>query len=307
MESALCECSCSEFRPDYRPAVDNIRKAKSAARNFTGSEGANIGQYWRDKVLTPYSRRIMTKPTDKLIALTAAASQLQSEFGATYLAGLWKEDLISELLWYVEHFRVARDRPSTRQENFYAPTWSWVSVDAPMSWHPFSSNQDIQEPLARVLAAFTHPSTINPFGPVSDGQVKLSAIAQPAIARYDDARGEWTICITGIGECPSELRFDTPLRVTLVKEQGTQMERVSARRLRRGENEEDQISEIAVTAVPLLLAKYSREENWFIEGLILKESLTRIGFFERLGYFYLYSFLDDSHIRVMERREIVII
>ncbi|KAK2609863.1 hypothetical protein N8I77_003340 [Diaporthe amygdali] len=307
MESTHCECSCSEFRPDYRPAVDNIRKAKAAARYFTGSKGANIGQYWRDKVLTPYSRRFLTKPTDKLIALTAAASQLQSEFGVTYLAGLWKEDLILELLWYVAHFRVAIDRPSMRQENFYAPTWSWVSVDAPMSWHPFSSNQNIQEPLARVLEAFTHPSTINPFGPVSAGHIKLEAIAQPAVARYDHAQGEWRVCMPEIDESFSQVRFDTPLRITPSKEKGAQMERISVKRLRQGEKEGIQVSEIAVTAVPLLLAKYSWKEDWYIEGLILQESLTRVGVFERLGYFYLQNFHNDSHIRMMERREIDII
>lgn len=274
---------------------------------MSGSDSASIGEYWREKVLTPYSRRALTKSTDKLVALSAAASRLQSKFGITYLAGLWKEDLIPGLLWYIERFVITGSRPPIRQESFNAPSWSWVSVDAPLSWHTFFSNCEIQEPLAQVLEAYTRPSTLDPFGPVSHGHIKLSAIARTAIANYDDADGVWTINIAEISGPFTRARFDTPLHVTVERDELTQLDVLSARRLRQGEAEKSQVSGIGVTAIPLIFARYDDANYWWIHGLILRESATRVECYERLGVFILTYFENDTRIRMMKRQEIIIV
>lgn len=258
-------------------------------------------------MLTPYSRRVLTKPTDKLVALSAAASRIQSKFGMTYLAGIWEEDLIPGLLWYIERFVITGRRAPIRQESFYAPTWSWVSVDAPLSWHPFYSNCKVQQPLAQVLEAYTRPSTLDPFGPVSDGHVKLSAIARTAIANYDGAEGVWTINIAEINGKFTRIRFDTPLRVTVERDGPTQLDVLSARRLRQGEAEESQASGIRITAVPLILARYDDANYCWTYGLVLRESVMRIGCFERLGVFFVTHFKNDTRIRMMERQDIIIV
>ncbi|KAG6362292.1 hypothetical protein INS49_010522 [Diaporthe citri] len=207
MESALCECACSDFRPKRFPALENIQKVKSlTSLHKDDFKTAVLGDYWRARILTPYSGRLLTKPTDKLVALTAVASRLQSEFGLTYLAGLWKDDLIKELLWCVSpRGRNAKHNP-IYQESFYAPTWSWVSVDAPMSWHPFERVDPTEEPLAQVIEAYTRPSTVNPFGAVSHGEIKLSASVRPVTAEYDDERDwcQWTIPVAQISESLSD-------------------------------------------------------------------------------------------------------
>ena len=158
------------------------------------------GEYWRDRILIFYSRRVLTRPRDILVALTAVASRLQSEFGLIYLAALWKEDLIKELLCYVERSWSAKDHAPICQDSFYAPTWSWTSVNGPMSWYPFDYNAVIQKPLAQGLGVFTNPSTLNPFGPVADGQIKLSSTVWQATAMYDGTNRWWTIFVTEIDE-----------------------------------------------------------------------------------------------------------
>lgn len=314
MKSVLCECACLDFRPGRFPALENIQKVKSLVPLYTDElKAAVIGNYWRKQILTPYSTRLLTKSTDKLVALTAVASRLQSEFGLTYLAGLWKDDLIKELLWYVDSYGPNRKRISTYQESFYAPTWSWVSVDAPMSWHAFGRGLDgpAGESLAQVLEAYTCPSTVNPFGPVSYGEIKLSAIVRPVTAEY--AVGQWTIDVAQISESLSQVEtssfvtFDTSLRVAIKHDEIIKDNYSAARRLRHGEEESEQ-SSISAIAVPLIITGDSEGREQFMHGLILQESVTRMGCFERLGVFYTTrSTIDVVGVRMMARQEIVLV
>ncbi|KAI0324756.1 HET-domain-containing protein [Cubamyces sp. BRFM 1775] len=109
--------------------------------------GWNVGRWklfsgeWAD-VLLNYTRRAVTKPKDKLTALAGVAEQLHSVFrhagdvGVTtptrnrYPAGLWEPTLVNDLLW-----RRTTEMPlSARPSQYYlAPTWSWASVDGPIS------------------------------------------------------------------------------------------------------------------------------------------------------------------------------
>ena len=60
----------------------------------------------------------------------------------------------------------------------------------------------------------------------------------------------------------------------------TQLEHLSARRLRHGEEAGNQESELAVMAIPLYFAKDSNEDYWSIQGLFLQKSVKRVGCFD---------------------------
>ena len=70
----------------------------------------------------------MTRPEDKLIAISGIASFVQQEsaeeFPLDYAAGIWSQNLTSGLLWYVD-----KDRRLSRPSEYRAPSWSWVAVD----------------------------------------------------------------------------------------------------------------------------------------------------------------------------------
>ncbi len=77
-----------------------------------------------------------------MVAILGIAREIQRATGFTYVAGLWKEHLLTDLLWF------AIDGPGCRLvgeqfsafawgENFkvivyLAPTWSWVSRNVPV-------------------------------------------------------------------------------------------------------------------------------------------------------------------------------
>jgi hypothetical protein len=88
-------------------------------------------EIWKH-VVEVYSKTQLTQHTDKLIALSGIAKMMHGMIRDNYIAGMWEKYLASQLLWYVEPKR-DKDRylyPSTRQEHYRAPTFSWASVDA---------------------------------------------------------------------------------------------------------------------------------------------------------------------------------
>lgn len=61
--------------------------------------------------------------------------------------------------------------------------------------------------------------------------MKLSATARTAIANFDDTEGVWTINIAEINGPFTRVRLDTPLRIEVVRDELTQLDVLSARRL----------------------------------------------------------------------------
>jgi hypothetical protein len=73
-----------------------------------------------------YSDRELSIETDTLRALSGLADMFSQVHGTAYIAGLWRENLMADLSWYVS----ANDRRSVRpsQNLLTAPSWSWASV-----------------------------------------------------------------------------------------------------------------------------------------------------------------------------------
>jgi hypothetical protein len=64
-----------------------------------------------------------------LPALGGLASKWAALDGLTYLAGMWKEDILRSLLWRADEPDL--EDPS---EPYVAPTWSWLSVRSSVTW-----------------------------------------------------------------------------------------------------------------------------------------------------------------------------
>lgn len=94
------------------------------------------------RIVEMYSRTNLTHKKDKLIALSGIAHRMATIIGESrevqYVAGLWNEHLVSQLLWHVEPVcrgdhesgAITIEYPSKRPTEFRAPSFSWASVDA---------------------------------------------------------------------------------------------------------------------------------------------------------------------------------
>jgi hypothetical protein len=110
-----CECS-SIFKPaDLRPSRTMFRKFKYNSDPDTWS---NLVQL--------YTELKLGRQGDALDAISGLSSKMGSITGKVYIAGLWKEDLPWNLLWFRDSGVPASGRSS---ERVHFPSWSWASVD----------------------------------------------------------------------------------------------------------------------------------------------------------------------------------
>ncbi|SRR6266536_1178222 len=74
-------------------------------------------------IVPTYSKYNLTRIEDKPVALSGVVQRLQTATGLEYLAGLWRETLMWDLLWMTKYPR------EHRPPGYRAPTWSLASID----------------------------------------------------------------------------------------------------------------------------------------------------------------------------------
>ena len=74
-----------------------------------------------------YTKRNLTKPSDKLPAISGLAHRVPAIFRTKYCAGLWESGVRHSLDWIASN-------PSEPLEEYRAPSWSWAAVDSKVSF-----------------------------------------------------------------------------------------------------------------------------------------------------------------------------
>ncbi|PMD36898.1 HET-domain-containing protein, partial [Hyaloscypha variabilis F] len=87
-EESYCECSGASHRMKIDHATSLLSK----------SSDSTLHDQWRRLVMRFTSLRL-THETDRLPALSGAAKQFQMRLRKRYLAGLWDDSLVEDLLW----------------------------------------------------------------------------------------------------------------------------------------------------------------------------------------------------------------
>ena len=132
---------------------------------------------WR-VVIEGYKATRLTCHTDELVALSGVASYLRKWVKGEYLAGMWTEDLISDLLWLCAN--------GHRHPSYIAPSFSWASVVGPIAWpYEYGRNGIEDANMSRryhvnFLEGRCVPASGNPFGAVSSGFIKLRGVLLPS-------------------------------------------------------------------------------------------------------------------------------
>ncbi|KAH8684348.1 heterokaryon incompatibility protein-domain-containing protein [Tricladium varicosporioides] len=98
-------------------------------------ENPGIIPHW-DTIVERYSRRSLTRSTDKLVALQGLATELQRARPSDhYLSGLWAQDLPLNLLWH------GRQRLTATPPELRIPSWSWASKMGSLTFLKYLDNQ----------------------------------------------------------------------------------------------------------------------------------------------------------------------
>lgn len=125
---------------DERQLVHNIHNIPSnGADLFTTNQ---LQKSWHN-LLNDYTKRGLGLDDDRLPAIGGIATEISRITGVGYAAGLWENNLLHDLMWYAD----TREW-MTRPETWRAPSWSWASVNCPVSYGDIT---DDAAPIARVL------------------------------------------------------------------------------------------------------------------------------------------------------------
>ncbi|KAJ2996675.1 hypothetical protein NUW58_g898 [Xylaria curta] len=126
-----------------------------------------IHNLWH-RIVGGYSRRLLSRPEDKLPALSAVAGEFRKFANDNYLAGLWRSNLPQDLLW------TTPDPGIHRPDLWRAPTWSWASVDDAILYDQLPPTDATL--LAEIVQAEVIPMTTTvPFGEVIQGHLEITA------------------------------------------------------------------------------------------------------------------------------------
>ncbi|KAH6855460.1 heterokaryon incompatibility protein-domain-containing protein, partial [Chaetomium sp. MPI-CAGE-AT-0009] len=168
------------------PELDGgwLREIKSMGR-LKSSPAFNRYSLWAELVET-YSATSLTKWEDKLVAFSGIAKMAQQwpeMAGDGYFAGLWRQHLPYHMLWSRRKDGGLLTEPMT----YIAPSWSWASVQAPVTLHPVTDGAN-EEILISILEAETYTSSEDATGSVFGGYIKLRGFlrdAELAIWQFD--------------------------------------------------------------------------------------------------------------------------
>ena len=137
------------------------------------------------KMVTAYTAGELTVASDKLVAISGLATNMQILLQDIYLGGLWKRTLASDLLWKVNGGKQANGLFSTRAEQYRAPTWSWAALDGQI----MPGRPNIDRILVSIEEAVTKPLISEyPLGQLQYGWLRLrGALLQGKVKRPESS------------------------------------------------------------------------------------------------------------------------
>jgi len=135
--------------------------------------------YWYHLV-THYSELLLTKSTDRLPALSGIASQFHRATKEDYIAGIWQGDIARGLAWYTPYYVLTEEPPRVSGWDYLSPSWSWAAAKYGVQFPDY-----VSEFLSRVdiLEATVTTSSLDPFGRVDGGYIKLRGKTQIGVIR----------------------------------------------------------------------------------------------------------------------------
>jgi hypothetical protein len=134
------------------------------------SQEEKADRKWWNHLLWTYGDRKLTKPTDKLPAMSGLAKLFEQRLGAKYIVGLWSDDLIEGLAWQgLGSKRVFSELSS----EYTGPSWSWANYDG-------IAATGVSEKESRDIAEIKDWSVelktdANPYGEVKDAWIRIWA------------------------------------------------------------------------------------------------------------------------------------
>ncbi|KAL9101111.1 MAG: hypothetical protein Q9187_009279, partial [Circinaria calcarea] len=141
------------------------------------------GYYNWTRIVELYNACTITKDTDRLIALAGIAKEVQAANGDEYCAGIWKQWLPQQLLWWSLSVLCDDDTllQPLRPGAYVAPSWSWASTTGSIDnvWQPEFEDGNYPVTILDVRI----DAIGDPMGQIRDGFLRVRGRLFPVIIR----------------------------------------------------------------------------------------------------------------------------
>jgi hypothetical protein len=159
----------------YRVKPELLDVLDSFQRGVIGLE--TLYKNWR-YIAADYNNRQLTYPTDKLPAIAGLARYISEVSGDSYEAGMWRQDMISELMWLSpsHHKNIPlKDWIETLAHPvpYIAPSWSWASNNDYMEFREHLATRLKLE--CKIEQVSVERDEQHPFGQVRGGKLTVSS------------------------------------------------------------------------------------------------------------------------------------
>lgn len=211
-EGIMCECGHWEwdrsehdeadhpwYEERHKPAFYHLKTDFVPKLDYLSRQGWSPYEDWR-YMITHYSKTRLTKPTDKLSAVSGLAQMVQAATRHTlgtpdkYLAGLWAHDLARGLTWRIRGQKnghgihnYIEELGYTRPTEYRAPSWSWAALDGPITWEfddsiDLGADYKLQAEFRLSESYCSVMSPLDPTGPVTAGFLVVTGDFAPVNA-----------------------------------------------------------------------------------------------------------------------------
>jgi hypothetical protein len=277
-----CECLTFAWSPrSYFPDIN-----QNVEESF---------QKWH-RIVREYTSRTLTLQNDIFPALIGLAKKFNSITKATYVAGMWRENLIEDMVWKREESITFTRAPS----EYLAPTFSWASTTGAITYHlGRAQRRGIRKYHSTVRDLQIVVPGSDMYSRVQEGWVVLhgpAINAQLSAFRPEAAHG-YQLTVGGKKYCSDVTFFDdqadtgceftidsqlTTLQCTDTMTSSDQTVTV-VNRLRDTDQAQKSFDAVPVKLLSLYSLTQSAEANVYENFLILAQSRAHASKYERIG------------------------
>lgn len=273
-----------ECRSSYRCECMPERKTRATTpalipRAVASRKADTIWAAWH-RIVEQYSTRELSMPGDKLPAISGIASKIRKATHSEYIAGLWKSNLAFDLLWQ-RTVPTSTDGDSHALETWRAPSFSWSSLNAPVTYYtPDDDERETSRSSVTLVSSTVMSTGLNALGAVSDASLTLRGPAATETLSGKYTSGSWKYTLIIRGTSAIQIAHDCCLVKALVKAGPSSDAEEEQWTVRRAQQKQS-LTEFEAPVLCLSVARYDD----FISGIVLGRSEQSPGAWARLGAF----------------------
>ena len=180
-EASACECS----------GAGNGAKHGHSLSLAPAYPAEKLHLKWQD-IVEEFTWLQLSHEQDRLPALSGLAQQYQSRLKSAYLAGLWRTNLITDLMWfaYPDLSKNPKRYSTQKLQTWRAPSWSWASLEGPIRFcrtlQIAKAEHDVENVTywVEIVSATCTPSSLDPLGTVASGRLALRGRSRESFLQH---------------------------------------------------------------------------------------------------------------------------